>query len=506
MGEFSPAEERDESDADDPRLSGAALLDAVADGVYQLDREGRFVAVNDSLADLTGHSRSSLVGSHVSRVLDVQDVVGAETAIRELLVGESRDEIRLTCPVFTAGGDTVACEVRASPIRLKGEFRGTVGVVREVDDADAPGIDDVGEHRQAFDALAEASADGIIMLDDDSTVRYANPAVERILGYEPDELVGASKMTIIPERLREVHAEALQRYLETGRKHIDWTYVELPGRHADGHEVPLAVSLNDFEHAGEHYFVGTFRDISDRKAAERELERQNDRLERFASMLAHELRNPLEIARVSVELLDGGDEATREEIADALGRIDEIIDVLLAIARDRELIEGVEAVALAGVAADAWADIETGAATLENDAEAVVRANPSHLRHLLENLFRNAIEHGSTSDGPSDDGDSEPDSADSDDAPVTVRIGDLSDPDPRSDAPVGGFYVEDTGSGIPESQRAAVAEPGFTTDEAGIGLGLTFVAELAAAYGWEWSITESEAGGARFEFVGVGLA
>jgi len=534
MGEFSPSEENDERVVDDPELSGAAILDAVADGVYQLDREGQFVAVNDALAELTGYSRASLVGSHVSRVLGAQDVVGTETAIRELL-GESRDAVRLSCSAFTATGDTVACEVRASSIRLKGEFRGTVGVVREIDDPDpAVGARNAGERRRAFDALAEASADGIIMLDDDSTVRYANPAVERILGYEPEELVGGSKMTIIPERLREAHAEALQRYLDTGEKQIDWTYVELPGLHADGHEVPLAISLNEFEHGGEHYFVGTFRDISERKAAERELERQNDRLERFASMLAHELRNPLEVAQVSLDFLDGGDGATVDQIADALERIDEIIDVLLAIARGRDGIEGVEAVALAEVAADAWADIETGAATLENDADAVVRANPSHLQQLLENLFRNAVEHGSTGNRSSSDDvhRTESDAAhqnppDSEDAvehgstsespestarSVTVRIGDLSDEgasddgaDP-TDGPVGGFYVADDGSGIPESERAAVAEPGYTTDEGGIGLGLTFVAELAAAYGWEWEIIESAAGGARFEFTGVELA
>jgi PAS domain S-box-containing protein len=517
MGEFSPSEENDERVVDDPELSGAAILDAVADGVYQLDREGRFVAVNDALAELTGYSRASLVGSHVSRVLDAQDVVGAETAIRELLVGESQDAVRLSCSAFTATGDTVACEVRASPIRLKGEFRGTVGVVREIDDPDpVVGARNAGERRRAFDALAEASADGIIMLDDDSTVRYANPAVERILGYEPEELVGGSKMTIIPERLREAHAEALQRYLDTGEKHIDWTYVELPGLHADGHEVPLAISLNEFEHGGEHYFVGTFRDISERKAAERELERQNDRLERFASMLAHELRNPLEVAQVSLDFLDGDDGATVDQIADALERIDEIIDVLLAIARGRDGIEGVEAVPLAEVAADAWADIETGAATLENDADAVIRANPSHLQQLLENLFRNAVEHGSTGNQPGVDTPVEhgpktgsPDTAD---GSVTVRIGDLSDERASDDgadptnAPVGGFYVGDDGPGIPESERTAVAEPGYTTDEGGIGLGLTFVAELAAAYGWEWEIIESAAGGARFEFTGVELA
>jgi len=324
------------------------------------------------------------------------------------------------------------------------------------------GVGDAGERQQAFDALAEASVDGIIMLDDDSVIRYANPAVERILGYEPAELVGGSKMRTIPERLRKAHAEALQRYLETGEKHIDWTYVELPGQHRDGHEVSLAISLNEFVHDGEHYFVGTFRDISNRKAVERELERQNERLERFASMLAHELGNPLQVTQIYLDFLrDDEDGATVAEIADALERIDEIIEVLLMLARGNDEVGGRESVDLSDVVADAWANT-VGQGTIDVVSSTRLRANRAHVQQLLENLFRNAVEHGRASDDSPDGATVERD------RPVTVRVGPLDD----------GFYVEDTGAGIPEADREKVAQAGYTTDE----------------------------GGARFEFTGVETA
>ncbi|WP_440008685.1 PAS domain S-box protein [Halomicrococcus sp. SG-WS-1] len=328
--------------------------------------------------------------------------------------------------------------------------------------------------RQAFDALAEASADGIIMLDEESVIQYANPAVERILGYPSEEIVGGSKMTIIPERLREVHMEAFQRYLETGEKHIDWTYVELPGQHKDGHEVPLAISFNDFTRDGEQYFVGTFRDISVRKDVERKLERQNERLDRFASMLAHELRNPLYVAQSYLDFIDDEENtATISQIADALQRIDEIIEVLLVLARDESEVDGLETVEMQSVAAEAWPETATDEVDLTLVGTQQITANPSHLRHVFENLFRNAIRHN--------------------DGAVTVRVGALD----------GGFYVEDTGRGIPEAEREAVVEAGYTTDDDGIGLGLTFVAELADAYGWDYVIGESDEGGARFEFTNV---
>ncbi|NHN61445.1 MULTISPECIES: PAS domain S-box protein [Halorussus] len=469
------------------RFPSAALLDAVGYGAFLLAPDGDVAAANDALTALTGYDGDALRGGSLGGFLDAEDVVRVETAIREQLLAGSRERVDLALPVFTAAGDAVACEVRVRKVTDGGEFLGTLGVVREVEDAGAAAeIRDVGERRQAFDALAEASADGIIMLDDDSVIRYANPAVERILGYAPEELVGGSKMRIIPERLREVHAEALQRYLETSEKHIDWTYVELPGQHRDGHEVPLAISLNEFTHDGEHYFVGTFRDISDRKAVEDELERQNERLQRFASMLAHEIRNPLQVAQIYLDFVDDDEGTSVDRIAESLEQIDEIIEVLLMLAQGDDEIECRETVALAEVAADAWANTETGCAEFDLSTSRRFRVNPTHLQQLLENLFRNAVEHGSTSPRSQARGDAA-------DEPITVRVGPLD----------GGFFVEDTGSGIPVPDREQVVEAGYTTDEDGIGLGLTFVAELADAYGWGFAIVESDEGGARFEFTGV---
>lgn len=329
------------------------------------------------------------------------------------------------------------------------------------------------ERRKAFDALAEASADGIVMLDEESIIRYTNLAVERILGYTPDDLRGEPLVAIIPDRLHQAHTEAFQQYLDTGEKHLDWTYVELPGCHKDGHEVPLALSVGEFEHDGDHYFVGTFRNLSKQKEAERELERQNERLERFASMVAHELRNPLEIAQIYLGFLDDADEATIDQIADAHDRMEEIIEVLLMLARGRDDIDDREAVGLTGMAKEAWANATTDKAQVKVRTEQILWVNPTHLQHLLENLFENAIEH-------SDDG-------------VTVRVGDFDD----------GFYVEDTGPGIPEDMRETVTTAGYTTGAEGMGLGLTFVAQLADAYGWEYAISESDEGGTRFEFTDV---
>jgi signal transduction histidine kinase len=110
---------------------------------------------------------------------------------------------------------------------------------------------------------------------------------------------------------------------------------------------------------------------------------------------------------------------------------------------------------------------------VEIDTESSIRADVSRLKQVFENLIRNATEHG----GPD----------------VTVTVGELDD----------GFYLEDDGPGIPDEERSRILETGYSTAEAGTGFGLSIVDQIVDAHGWQLRITESEAGGARFEIIDV---
>ncbi|MWG34509.1 PAS domain S-box protein [Halomarina oriensis] len=127
--------------------------------------------------------------------------------------------------------------------------------------------------RQQLTALAATTSDAIVTVDEGGTIRYTNPAVTDVLGYDPDELVGEPLTTLIPPDLVDRHRERLTRYLETGERTIDWNDIELPGRRADGQTVPLSVAFSEFVDDGERYFTGVMRDVTDRKrlAAERDL-------------------------------------------------------------------------------------------------------------------------------------------------------------------------------------------------------------------------------------------
>ena len=211
------------------------------------------------------------------------------------------------------------------------------------------------------------------------------------------------------------------------------------------------------------------------QARNREIERQNEHLERFASVVSHDLRNPVNVATGHLELMRGEcDSGHLEPVARALGRMQELIDDVLTLARHGQSIGDPEPVPLREVVTDAWPTVAVESATLVLAEDLpTVAADETRLRELLENVFRNAIEHA----GPD----------------VTVTVGRL----PR------GFSVEDDGPGIPEDRRERVLEWGHSTERDGTGLGLGIVDRIAEAHGWTVAVTEGTDGGARFEVTGV---
>jgi len=211
------------------------------------------------------------------------------------------------------------------------------------------------------------------------------------------------------------------------------------------------------------------------RVQQREAERRSEQFRDFAQIVSHDLRNPLNVARGRLELArEAHDSDHLAAVERALSRMDEIIEDVLALTWSQQQLEpkDLDGHMLGEVASTCWEHVDTEDAALRIEDNPRVRANERRLRRLLENLFRNAIEHG--------------------EGEVVVRVGALSD----------GFFVEDTGPGIPEEKQEHVFEAGYTSSENGTGLGLNIVRTIAEGHGWDVSATTGRAGGARFEFVG----
>ena len=217
----------------------------------------------------------------------------------------------------------------------------------------------------------------------------------------------------------------------------------------------------------------------ERERREQELTRERNRLEEFASVVSHDLRNPLNVAFGRLTLIDeayDGDPEHVEALRRSLERMDELIDDVLALARGGHKVIDASDASLDDIITAAWDTVESSDATLERvDTDTQVTGDQTRLQQLFENLFRNSVEH----------------SAD----PVTVRVGTL--PDGR------GFYVADDGPGIPEDERDGVFERGYTTSDNGTGFGLAIVSEIVEAHGARITVSESEDGGTRFDVIGI---
>jgi PAS domain S-box-containing protein len=170
--------------------------------------------------------------------------------------------------------------------------------------------EDVTELREQYRAITEAANDVIVTIDEDSTIRSVNPAIEELFGYEQAELVGESLTALMPDELTDRHRDAFDRYLETGERTLDWDYVELPGMRADGTAISLAVSFSEIEHEGDRYFTGIIRDITERKARERALREERNLIERIVET------SPVGIATLDA---DGGFDIVNDRTEEILG-------------------------------------------------------------------------------------------------------------------------------------------------------------------------------------------
>ena len=353
----------------------------------------------------------------------------------------------------------------------------------------------------AFDFVTAEFVDALDVLDDvfyvydaDGRLVQWNDRLGEVFELSDDELRGMRPTEFF---LAEDHAAveaAVVEALETGG-----AVVEARAPTPDGGVIRFQLTgrrLTDSTGAVAG-LCGIGRDVTEQRSHERQLARQNELLEEFASVVSHDLRNPLAVATGYLDLAaETGDPAALERVESALERMARIIDDVLTAARNGQSVTATRTVSLADVAAAAWANVETDGATLVVTTDAAVDVDPERLQRVFENLFRNSVEHGSASDrAPPDDG-ATPDARPPDDAGVTVTV--TATPE--------GFAVTDDGPGFSGDTLDCAFEAGFTTSADGTGLGLTIVRQLAEAHGWRVGVGNAPDGGARFEFAGAKLA
>ena len=462
-GRIVEAVERSREEADARRLQG--LSAAFPDIVFHFDAEGRYLDVltgSDNL--LFSRDEADLVGK---RFHDVHPDHLADRFLETVRLALDTGETQSVDYRFERDG-VRWYEARVVPLSSTSSTeRSVLWAARDITARE-------GQERvlEQYRSLVDAMQDPVCIYDEDGRYEVVNEHLAEAYGTTPEDIRGRESGLV--RYIREgADGDPYQELLAGESDELKGEYESpIPGHGTFEFRLTRFVIDGRCEGA-----VAVSRDVTERKARQRELQRTNARLEEFASIVSHDLRNPLNVAVGRLAL--AREERESEDLAEAevaLGRMESLIADLLTLAREGDRVGDLGPVDLGEVTETCWRNVATGGTTLVSRTERTILADGGSLQQLLENLFRNAIEHGG--------GD------------VTVEVGDLD----------GGFYVADDGSGLPGPGADRLFESGFSTTDGGTGFGLSIVEGIAEAHGWRVRATDADGGGARFEVTGVEFA
>jgi len=421
------------------------------------------IYANDEFTDLTGYEKREIVGRNCrflqGEATEDEPVQRLRTAI------DNREPVTVELRNYRKDGTEFWNRVRVAPLfDDDGEVDLFVGFQDDVTDRKRY-EQQLRSNSARLEALFEHSPDMFAVHDIDGEIRDVNQRLCDELGYTEAELLGRNVWDIDPTADPD-RASSFWDTLPPNTPHRFEGELE----RKDGSTFPIEVHLIRLNLDGEDRFVAMDRDISDQKRRERELVQQNERLDRFTSVVSHDLRNPLRVAEGRLELLrEDCDSDHVDDVDHALDRMDTLIEDLLTLAQTGAEAMTLQSIQLSDLVETSWGALSTADATVTVETDRTVEADRDQLQQLLTNLFRNAVEHG----GPA----------------VTVTVGDTAD----------GFYVADDGVGFPESAGESVFDAGYTTADDGSGFGLSIVEEVASRHDWTVTAANGARGGARFD-------
>jgi PAS domain S-box-containing protein len=315
----------------------------------------------------------------------------------------------------------------------------------------------------------------LFVVSPDGTISYWTDSARAVYGYDAAavEQRHLDHLVADPESMDESIAALLDRARQSPQQ------VSQLHRRADGSTFVATLSLSVIAFDGGWGYAAVSQETSADPDEHQLLQERYDRLSELTDMVVHDLRSPLTVISGRLELAkETGDLEHLEAIDAATQRMERLLTSLLEQSRHADLVTSQEPTRLGEAAAVAWEG--TGGAVddarLRVEPVAPLVTDPDRLEELLENLFRNAVEHGGSE--------------------ITVHVGPLDD----------GFYVEDDGAGVPASIQDDIFGHGYTTSREGNGYGLSAVEAIATAHGWEVGVTTADSGGARFEITGVEFA
>ncbi len=266
------------------------------------------------------------------------------------------------------------------------------------------------ENASKLRAIFDNAIDGIITIDDRGKLESINPAAAKMFGYNNEDVYGQNINMLMPEPYHSKHDRYMKNYHDTGEKKIIGIGREVLGKRKDGTTFPFFLSVSEIQLEDRKIFAGIIHDITELKKAEEhireyalKLEHSNSELQDFAYISSHDLQEPLrkiqafgdrlmqkESANLSGEGVDH-----LQRILNAASRMQNLINDLLRLSRLTSKLEPFIEIDLNEILAHVKEDIEV--LIEKNQAEIIaeelpkIKADPTQIRQLFQNLISNSI-------------------------------------------------------------------------------------------------------------------
>lgn len=447
------------------------MIEQVWDPIIAINAEGAIQYFNAAAEDMFGYSADDILSENVHELLapekyadEIQSGMEAfRTSGEGPILGGTRE-----LDAQKRDGTIFPIELTVNAYEMDDDLY-AVGVVRDISDRKAL-EEEVRTQRDWAEQYFDLSGTIMVELGTDGTIKRINDRGRRLLGYDKEELVGKDWFRHVAAD-SSLDVDAILSKFEEQQTGIEVHENTVLTRDGDIRIIKWHNTLLRDSNGTVSSILSSGSDITERRRQEEQLLKQNERLDEFASVVSHDLRNPLNVAQGRATLLAESVESPHlDPLLSALTRIENIIKDTLVLARNGEVVSDFQPIQLSDIVGQSWGMVDTKNATLSINGTLTLHGDSDRLKHLFENLFRNAVEHGG------DD--------------VTITVGCLDS---------GGFYIEDTGPGIPPENRETIFEPGVTSRREGTGFGLAIVRRVVDAHGWSIQVTDGQTGGARFE-------
>lgn len=256
------------------------LVDSNIIGLFSWDLQGRITGTNDAFCKIVGYASAELLSGKITW----RDLTPPES---HTLDADAIDELRRTGSAMPYEKEFIHKSGERIPVLIGGTlFTGSdqTGICFVLDLSDRSRMEQaLRESEERYRIVAETARDAIVTLDENGTITYANPAVEKIFGYLPAQVVGRHLAMLMPQQLLPGCPPVATPPDQGENTRHPWQDGEVSAVHKNGHKLVLDLTVGEFQREGRHSYTGIMRDITSRKKAEILCTTQNQVLEMIAT-------------------------------------------------------------------------------------------------------------------------------------------------------------------------------------------------------------------------------